>query len=262
MKRISMIVVLFMVTMMCAPFTGFAQYADQAPFDGSELSKFMSDYPDFVSWAREAGEMYGSIEDPNVVQSMALSESLQSYVSSLGWDTERFFYMMTHVASGLSAVMMEEAGVDMAAQMAAMQNKTAFEAYKIYQTGEAVVTGIAAAVKAWDAGMSTGGPHAPIVAAAYAASSLAWTAAQVAAIQSAKFGGGAASASSGTVGTYNANPATGVYEQEAAGNRGTLTINIHGDFVGDESFIDNLVDKINDAEDRDVVINTSRSLAA
>jgi len=51
-------------------------------------------------------------------------------------------------------------------------------------------------------------------------------------------------------------PAT-VSEPQQAEQRGTLTINIQGDFIGDEAYIDTLVEKINDAEDRDVFINQS-----
>ena len=37
--------------------------------------------------------------------------------------------------------------------------------------------------------------------------------------------------------------------------RGSLTINIQGDLIGDDAFIDDLVERINAAEDRDVFIN-------
>ena len=65
-----------------------------------------------------------------------------------------------------------------------------FEIGKAASIAQAVVKGYSAAVSAWEAGMSTGGPHAPVVAAAYTAASLAKTAGQISAIRSASFGGG------------------------------------------------------------------------
>ena len=65
-----------------------------------------------------------------------------------------------------------------------------FEIGKAASIAQAVVKGYSAAVSAWEAGMSTGGPYAPAVAAAYTAASLAKTAGQISAIRSASFGGG------------------------------------------------------------------------
>tara|TARA_R110000772_G_scaffold42318_1_gene98293 strand:- start:1675 stop:4035 length:2361 start_codon:yes stop_codon:yes gene_type:complete len=59
--------------------------------------------------------------------------------------------------------------------------------YAIYQ---ALVKGKQAAVDAWQAGMSTGGPFAPLVAAAYTTASIARTAGMVNAIRSGGSGGG------------------------------------------------------------------------
>lgn len=55
---------------------------------------------------------------------------------------------------------------------------------------DAVRHGWGAAIKAWEAGMSTGGPWAPAVAAAYAAASLAKTGAMIQSIKSGGSGGG------------------------------------------------------------------------
>ena len=151
-----------------------------------------------------------------------------------------------------------------ALQLLGQQQKWAFDAYKVFATAEAVVAGVQAAVHAFNAGMSVGGPYAPAVAAAYAAASIAWTAAQVHMITSASFsgGGGGATVPSTSIGTYNVDPTLGIptldQYTESQEERGTLTINIQGDFIGDEAYIDSLVDKINQArEDRDVTVNYS-----
>jgi hypothetical protein len=138
------------------------------------------------------------------------------------------------------------------------QSQAAFEAYKIWQTGEAIIAGHKAATDAWAWGMKTGGPP---LAAAFAAASIAYTAAKISAIQSASFGGGSGS-SGGAVGTYSVNPTTEVPVFEPEEQRSTLTVNIYGDVSDPESFVDALVDKINDAVDRDVLINYARETRA
>ncbi len=77
------------------------------------------------------------------------------------------------------------------------QSKTAFEASKKLALASAVIDGWRSATSAWAAGMSTGGPWAPAVAAAYTAASLARTGAMINSIRSANYGssgGGAGSA--------------------------------------------------------------------
>jgi len=150
-----------------------------------------------------------------------------------------------------------------ALQLLGQQQKWAFDAYKVFAASEAVVSGVQAAVAAFAAGMSVGGPYAPAIAAAYAAASIAWTAAQVHAITSASFsggGGGTSAPSVGAVGTYNADPTLGtpisLDPYDAPEERGTTTFNINGPIIGNDEFVDDLINRINDArEDRDVTVN-------
>lgn len=76
------------------------------------------------------------------------------------------------------------------------QSKAAFEVNKVAAASSAAIKGKDAAVAAWDAGMSTGGPFAPIVAAAYTAASIANTGAMIAGIKSQSYGGGGGGAPS------------------------------------------------------------------
>ncbi|MCP3670542.1 MAG: hypothetical protein GY814_08935, partial [Gammaproteobacteria bacterium] len=61
--------------------------------------------------------------------------------------------------------------------------KKSQEIAKKIAIAKAIVSGGQAAVDAWKAGMSTGGPYAPIVAAAYTAASLAKTGAMISSIK-------------------------------------------------------------------------------
>jgi hypothetical protein len=74
--------------------------------------------------------------------------------------------------------------------VAGKKSKEAAIAAKALAITQATIDGISAAIKAWNAGMSVGGPYAPAVAAAYAAGSIAFTAAQIAQIATAKFAQG------------------------------------------------------------------------
>ncbi len=79
----------------------------------------------------------------------------------------------------------------------ATHNKKAFEMNKKAKKAQAIVSGVSSAISAWEAGMSTGGPWAPAVAAAYTVASIAKTASLISSIDSASYSGGGGSVSGG-----------------------------------------------------------------
>ena len=127
----------------------------------------------------------------------------------------------------------------------------------------AIMSGYAAGARA----LAELGPIAGPPVAAKMVSYGYWSAA---AIGATALGQMAASSAGGSVGggTYispTVTTPTGTTEYDTIPEeekRGTLTINIHGDILGDEGYIDMLVDKINAADDRDVFINQSLSARA
>jgi hypothetical protein len=74
------------------------------------------------------------------------------------------------------------------AQLTRTGSKKAFEVGKAAALTSASLKGMEAAQSAWAAGMAVGGPFAPLTAAAYTASSLAHTGAQIAQISAMQFG--------------------------------------------------------------------------
>jgi len=74
--------------------------------------------------------------------------------------------------------------------MTGNNNKKMFKMYQAFSIGQAVVSGYHSAVLAWQSGMATGGPWAPLFAVAYTAMSLARTGALISSIKSQKMGGG------------------------------------------------------------------------
>lgn len=69
--------------------------------------------------------------------------------------------------------------------------KKGFAVSKALRIADATIKGVEAAVAAWDAGMSIGGPYAPAIAAAYMAVSIGITAAKISKIASTHFAGAA-----------------------------------------------------------------------
>lgn len=136
--------------------------------------------------------------------------------------------------------------------LAALMNTGSKKAFNIGKTAaiaSASISGTEAAVSAWRAGMATGGPTAPLVAAAYASASLAKTGAQIAAIKSQSFSRGAGQ---GNVfsGGLPATPTTngGGFGGESGGGGGGRNISISltgSSFSGSD--VRSLIEQINEA---------------
>lgn len=159
-----------------------------------------------------------------------------------------------------------------------------------FQLGTALLTTVGAgadaifvAQKAFDVGLAIMGGHAAAAKAlaevpypynlAVSAEQLSLGYWHAAAIAATGIGQLVASHSGSTGGGTHTSPVVTTSSSTSASNastglidpaftepeeRGTLTINIEGDMIGDETYIDNLVEKINEArEDRDVTVNYS-----
>lgn len=131
----------------------------------------------------------------------------------------------------------------------ASNSKTAEKAMRGFAVGRAIIQGGEAAIAAWNAGMSTGGPWAPVVAAGYTAASLAKTGAMISSLRSGGKasgggGGGVASAQTGSA------PATGSQAAPGGGSAEPVTrrISISMQGVGPWSTeqVRGLIDQINE----------------
>jgi hypothetical protein len=142
------------------------------------------------------------------------------------------------------------------------QSETAFSAFKAISIAEAVVNTAKAAISAYQAMASI--PYVgPALGAAAAAAAIAFGMAQVSQIRSMEpggSGGGSGGVSApGSVGTYPASPTTGFPEIGQQEQQLGTTIIIEGDVIGDDMFIDHLVERINEAGDeRNVTIRRTQ----
>lgn len=140
--------------------------------------------------------------------------------------------------------------------LASLMNSGSKKAFKVGQTAalaNAGINGVSAAIAAWDAGMSVGGPFAPLTAAAYAGASVLKTGAMMQKISSASFGS-PSSPTSFSGGLPSVNTSGGQSQQ------GPTNVSI--DIVGSENStfsrgqIESLIGGINDATGDGVVLNT------
>jgi len=112
----------------------------------------------------------------------------------------------------------------------------------------AVIKGKEAAVAAFSAGMSIGGPWAPVAAASYAAASIAQTAGMINSIKSGgKSMGGTSGGSGGSAGAGAGRSAGGGGSAPAATPNRTIDVNIAGDGLMSTDQVRGLFSQINDA---------------
>jgi hypothetical protein len=132
-------------------------------------------------------------------------------------------------------------------------SKKAFKIGKAAAIANASIKGVSSAVAAWDAGMSTGGPWAPVVAAAYAGASLAKTGAMISTISSQSFGAPSSPTSfSGGLPTVNT---SGAATQQAPNNVSIDIVGSEGATFSRDAVI-GLIGQINDATSDGVTLNT------
>jgi hypothetical protein len=128
------------------------------------------------------------------------------------------------------------------------------EKVAIYQ---AIMKGKTAAVSAWEAGMATGGPFAPVVAAAYTAASIARTGSMIASIKSggsSSSGGGGGGAAAVNAGQAQSNQSASQSTQQQAPSR-VFNVDFGGDSSGGTQQTRNLLELINEQAGDNVQIN-------
>ncbi|MGE4291777.1 MAG: hypothetical protein AB7E32_06155 [Desulfovibrio sp.] len=88
-------------------------YAHMSPFTPTELNSFLKDWPAFTQWAESRGEELDQTGNEDI-----WTREAAAFVSSLGWNHERFFYVAHQCAVGISGLAMEEQGPAILAQLA------------------------------------------------------------------------------------------------------------------------------------------------
>ena len=81
---------------------------DPQPFTAPELDKFTADWPKFVTWAREHGEDFDRPQARDSIFEELLGRRATEFIASLGWETDRFGYVLERVTALLAGLNMEE----------------------------------------------------------------------------------------------------------------------------------------------------------
>ena len=145
--------------------------------------------------------------------------------------------------------------LDSIATAIGLGGKKGLKAQKAISIVSAVIKGKEAAVAAWSAGMATGGPWAPFVAASYAASSIAQTASMISSIKGGSKsvgsmgGGGMASPSRGGAGS-------GGGEQGSESSSRNIAINFTGEGMFSTDQVRGLINQINEQVGDGISIQT------
>ena len=94
----------------------------ETPFNQSELDKFLSDFPVFMQFMAAQGSQIESSSSPETWKAMQIDGKMQAFLSGKGWDTHRFFYVASHVTSGLMAVTVQGRAPEIHAQLEAQKS--------------------------------------------------------------------------------------------------------------------------------------------
>lgn len=137
----------------------------------------------------------------------------------------------------------------------AQNSKKAFKVQKAASLTQATVKGYESATSAWAAGMATGGPWAPAVAAAYTGASLLKTGVQIKKISSMKFGGGGGGGGSGGGGGIPSPSASGSGNQQASELQRSVTeVRTSGN--------QEIIDELNSLDAEFIPVETVRKIAS
>ena len=153
--------------------------------------------------------------------------------------------------------------VQWALKEAGKSSKTAFKAFQLLSSAEAAVNTYKAAIGAYNA-MASIPVVGPALGVAAAAAATAFGMAQVSSIMSMSPDGGSVSGA-GAIGTYAVNPITEVPDLSSptTAQQPQTVINLNGDMLADDYYIERLAEKINEAsEDRNVRIVVTHAQTA
>lgn len=93
----------------------------QAPFNLKELNQFLTDFPGFVQFMEDKGQEIEGGNRPETWKSMQIDRSMREFLSDTGWNADRFFYLASHVATGLMATEVRDRAPEIQAQLQAQK---------------------------------------------------------------------------------------------------------------------------------------------
>lgn len=80
----------------------------QQPFTGAEFNKFLTDYSAAATWLAEQKKGQRLVRNPWVLTGMRYNPEFVKHLQEMGWDSDRFFYLLDHINMGLLSSRAEE----------------------------------------------------------------------------------------------------------------------------------------------------------
>jgi len=115
MKKLAILSVL-MILLFSVTATAQPQFEGMSPFTQTELTRFIKDWPAFVSWADDREEAYGDEKNGYI-----WSSEVTRWLEKRDWQPERLFYVAYRCATGITSMMLDEQAPQVEAGMADAQ---------------------------------------------------------------------------------------------------------------------------------------------
>ena len=84
--------------------SGVTQAGDsptQKPFDETEFSRFMTDYPTLSQWLANKTPNQGAESNPWIMSGVRYDKTFVEKLQTMNWDADRFFYLLDHINIGM-----------------------------------------------------------------------------------------------------------------------------------------------------------------
>ncbi|MBF0213562.1 MAG: hypothetical protein HQM00_08360 [Magnetococcales bacterium] len=96
---------------------------EQAPFTKAELDKFLGDYPEFTQWLHKQRAATQAVHTPWILSGMRFDSGFTALLKEKGWKSDRFFYLLNHVNTGLMLAASEKSQAEAEARRAQAQKE-------------------------------------------------------------------------------------------------------------------------------------------
>jgi phenylpyruvate tautomerase PptA (4-oxalocrotonate tautomerase family) len=222
---------------------GFMLSSDKQIEHLEKLKAYADDYANFEA---EQQAMLWQQQADYENNRLALIEKSEADIVRL---KERSAGSQQKIAKGLGTALLGLLGAN---------NEAIFVATQGFDAAMAIISGHAAAAKA----LAEVPYPANLAVAAQMKATGYMEAAAIAATAIGSLATRGASVTGGGYGPVSTTNYGSTYEPEPQDTKGTLTVNVYGDISDPDSFVDALVEKINDAADRDVFVNLARGVRA
>nr|CAX83924.1 uncharacterized protein [uncultured bacterium] len=93
------------------------EVTEQTAFNTTEMEKFIADYPGLLKWLGKQNPLYENQRSPWIMSGMRYDKGFTSRLKEQGWEADRFFYLLSHINTGLTINASEKMKAEAQARM-------------------------------------------------------------------------------------------------------------------------------------------------